>query len=355
MSTSSWLVGAVERIAAHDPKREAVVSAALRLSYGQLAAAVGRIAGALSNAGLAPGARVAYAGLPNPLFIASELAVQKAGGVWMGLNPRYTEDEIAYCLADARPSLVVIDRAVGEEAEARVRAAAERLDPPPMLQAIESIADLHRVGAKLSAPETALPANIALIVYTSGTTGKPKGACLTHAGIAEAVRLYADRYAHPGLRSLMNLPINHVGSLIDLTASGLGMGGTLVCMPGFDPSSIPDVLREERVTILGQVPAMHLAIEAATSYDPTTLPHLKHLVWSGAPMPRGWIERHHGRGVELSTCYGQTECTGAATFTPPGASVTSSPRRSAGRRMPALCASSALAAPTSGRANPVSC
>lgn len=311
----------VARVAAADPLREAIVGPNYRLSYLEFAQLIERTAEGLAAAGLTPGARVAYMGLPGAGFLISELATQQVGGVWLGINPRYTEAEIAYVLGDARPTLLVVETMVGEEMVGRARAAAQRVDPAPTFQLVDHLAEIADVPHGLFKPRQPLPHEVALIVYTSGTTGEPKGACLTHNGIVEASRLYAERYAHPGLRSLLNLPVNHVGSLIDLAASALAQGGTLVTMPGFDPGVIPDMMREERLTLLGQVPAMHLAIQAASPYRPADFPHLKHLVWSGAAMPRPWIEANHGQGVELSTCYGQTECTGAVTFTDADADI----------------------------------
>jgi acyl-CoA synthetase (AMP-forming)/AMP-acid ligase II len=313
----AWVAG----VARDDPAREAIVTPESRLSYRAFADLIARTAAGLTAAGLVPGARVAYLGLPGAGFLVSELATQQAGGVWMGLNPRYTVDELRHALADARPSLILVEAAAGGDAHARVERACATLDPPPVVQLVDRLDDLARVPARLGVPDILLSGDVALIVYTSGTTGTPKGACLTHAGVAESARLYAARYAHPGLRSLMNLPVNHVGSLIDLAGSALAEGGTLVTMPGFDPVAIPQIMREERLTLLGQVPAMHIAIESHAAYDPADYPHLRHLVWSGASMPRRWIEAHHGRAAELSTCYGQTECTGSVSFTDPGADI----------------------------------
>jgi acyl-CoA synthetase (AMP-forming)/AMP-acid ligase II len=311
----------VARVAREDPQREAIVTPDERLNYLAFADLIAQHAEALQTAGLRPGARVAYLGLPGAGFLISELATQQVGGVWLGLNWRYTQAEIGHVLGDARPNLVLIEDAVGAHAIATVEAAATMLEPPPVLHRIARPSDLARLPVRLAAPAQLLDPAIGLIVYTSGTTGQPKGACLTHAGIAEAARFYSARYAHPGLRSLMNLPINHVGSLIDLAGSALAQGGTLVTQPGFDPVMIPQIMREERLTLLGQVPAMHIAIHQHAPYDPADYPALRHLVWSGAAMPRSWIEAHYGRGAELSTCYGQTECTGSMTFTDPDADI----------------------------------
>lgn len=298
--------------------REAIVAGPDRVTYDRLAREVTRVAEALRRAGLCPGARVAYHGSPGAGFLISALATHVAGGVWLGLNPRYTAAELAHVIADAAPSLIVFESATAPEPVVEaVIASGTRA----RLQQVMSLDDVAAVPNALPAPTVALPPEVALLVYTSGTTGTPKGAMLTHRGSVSAARLYGDRYGHDGLRTLLNLPINHVGALIDLVSPALFCGGTLVTMASFEPERIPEVLRRDRISILGQVPAMHLAIDAACPYEPEDLPDLRHLVWSGAAMPLSWIAARHGRRVQLSTCYGLTECTGSVTFTDPSASV----------------------------------
>lgn len=307
--------------ARREPDAEAIVSEKLRLNYRQLAEHIEALRDVLIAGGLPPGARVAHLGLPGPEFLITALATHAAGAVWMGLNPRHTKPELAYVLWDAAPVLVFVEKSVGETAAQACLEAILEMSEQPLVCVIEDLGDLSKRIPKLPSPQTSAPQGVGLIVYTSGTTGQPKGACLTHEGIAKAACLYTDRYAHAGMRSLLNLPINHVGSLIDIVSPSLRAGGCLVTMPGFAPAAIPDLMREERISLLGQVPAMHLAIDAAAPYEPETLPSLRHLVWSGAAMPRAWIEARWGGRVELSTCYGQTEATGSVTFSEPGASI----------------------------------
>ncbi|WP_072382831.1 class I adenylate-forming enzyme family protein [Novosphingobium sp. NDB2Meth1] len=303
--------------ARRDGGREALVDGPLRLTYAQLAERITALAEVLSQHGLRAGDRVAFLGAPGAAFLISELATHKAGGVWLGLNPRYTARELLHVVADSRPALIVAE---GANDLTALHSALDEVADRPSVQVIASVDDLPQVP-QLCASAPLLDPRIALLVYTSGTTGVPKGAMLTHEGTVAAARLYAARYGHEGLRTLLNLPINHVGALIDLVSPALACGGTLVTMPTFDPAAIPAVLEAERISILGQVPAMHLAIDAAGGYNLARLPHLRHLVWSGAAMPRSWIEARMSAPVELSTCYGQTECTGSITFTRPGASV----------------------------------
>lgn len=319
---ASRLIDRVAQVAAQDPARELIIAGDERLSYRDVADAAHGLASRLKVAGLQPGSRVAYLGSPGPGFLISQFATHLAGAAWMGLNPRYTAAELTPLLVDAQPSIIFVEDAAGEDTAREVQAAARALEQQPLVCISRHWSDLGKLEASVSPTANPLDPEIALLVYTSGTTGVPKGACLSHRAVMAAAALYAERYAHPGLRSLLNLPINHVGALIDLTAAAIAMGGTLVAMRDFQPAAIPQVLREERITILGQVPTMHLMIEAQGGpYDPSRYPALRHLVWSGAAMPRSFIERHHGRGIELSTCYGQTECTGSVTFTAPDAGV----------------------------------
>lgn len=312
------LLALVEDWARRDGGREAVVAGADRLTYAALAARVAGAAEGLRRAGFRPGGCVAFLGAPGAAFLISQLATHAAGGVWLGLNPRYSAPELRHVLADACAALIVAESQYDLAALETARAA---LDPPPPLHPVQTLDDLAQPPRLPRQGMAALDRAVALLVYTSGTTGAPKGAMLTHSACVAAAQLYASRYGHENFRTLLNLPINHVGALIDLVSPALVCGGAIVTMPSFDPGGIPDILRAERISCLGQVPAMHLAIDAAGGYDPASLPHLRHLVWSGAPMPRGWIEDRIDGRVKLSTCYGQTECTGSVTFTRPGASV----------------------------------
>lgn len=316
------LIDQVLDYAAVDPARELIVADDERLTYRQVADAAQDLATRLELAGLQPGARVAHLGCPGPGFLISQFAAHLAGAVWMGLNPRYTAAELAPLLNDAQPSIIFVEQDAGVSPTGEVLAATKDLAPQPVIHSLAHWTELAEVAGPIPAPDAPLSSEIALLVYTSGTTGVPKGACLSHRAVMAAASLYSKRYAHPGLRSLLNLPINHVGALIDLTAAAIAMGGTLVAMRDFQPAAIPEILRKENITILGQVPTMHLMIEAQSgAYNAERYPALRHLVWSGAAMPRSFIERHHGRGIELSTCYGQTECTGSVTFTSPGAGI----------------------------------
>jgi acyl-CoA synthetase (AMP-forming)/AMP-acid ligase II len=321
MTRYKRLVDVAAAIAKSDPSREAIAASDVRLTYGELLELSQSCAMQLMSAGLEPGSRVAFLGRPAANFAVCEFATHLAGGVWLGLNPKYTERELTYVISDAKPSIIFFDASLPSEVSETCRLAASNVGWQLPLIEISSPKDFQAKLPKLSNVAYDIHDDTALIVYTSGTTGAPKGACITHRGMVLAGQIYESRYGHPGTRTLMNLPINHVGGLIDVMASTISSGGAMVTMEDFDPVTLPDVMREERVSSLGQVPAMHLAIDSVKEFDPDSFPDLRHLIWSGSAMPRSWIEAKYGCKAELSSCYGLTESTGSVTFTRPGATI----------------------------------
>jgi acyl-CoA synthetase (AMP-forming)/AMP-acid ligase II len=131
LNRSRRLLDDVRGWAARDGAREAIVDGSTRLTYADLAAMSEQVAEDLQRAGLTPGARVAFLGTPGASFLVSQLATHAVGGVWLGLNPKYTAHEFAHVLADACPSLLVVD--VGQDDRAVVQAL-EGLDRPPAVQ-----------------------------------------------------------------------------------------------------------------------------------------------------------------------------------------------------------------------------
>jgi fatty-acyl-CoA synthase len=160
-----------------------------------------------------------------------------------------------------------------------------------------------------------------LIVYTSGSSGRPKGALITHAGLVENGWWLARRMDFEPSRALANLPINHIGCVGDVCATTLVSGGTLVFMDRFDAQQAVRLLRHRRITWLAQVPAQFQMLVAKGGLQREDLAGLRHLTWGGAPMPRGLIERLAGWVPDLFNSYGLTECSGTITISPRGASL----------------------------------
>lgn len=317
------------------PQAEAVVLGDLRWSYRELARRVDDTARALLAAGVGPGDRVATLSTPHPDYLVTFLATCSIGAIWVGLNPRYTLGELSYVVGDAEPTVIFARTRIGDR-DFRADLVALRSnhhtvgrvvimgnDPlPGHAQPMqEFLADAQRVSeAELAAHRRAVdPATAALIVYTSGTTGSPKGAMIPHRGLVRCSLVQGSVWTVDPLRILNNLPINHIGCVGDISCFALVAGGTIVFMEAFDPVAIPAVIAQERITCWGQVPAMFaMALQAGGRTDGQTgspdLSCLQLIVWSGSAAPRDLIQQLGTLCPRLSSSYGLTESVGSLTY-----------------------------------------
>ncbi|MFV3126923.1 class I adenylate-forming enzyme family protein [Niveispirillum sp. KHB5.9] len=315
----------------HTPDSDAAVLDGRRLSYAGLHAGVTAAQRALLALGLRPGDRVAMLAPPCPAFWTLFLAVSGIGGIWTGLNPKYRAAEFAHVLADAAPALVItVPHWGGRDYRAELTELAADVPSVRRVLCLEGDnlhPDLLAMGDGLSptllaaAKELVTPDSPALIVYTSGSTGKPKGAVLLQRGLVECSLVQGEHFGGPGMRMLNNLPINHIGSVGDVSCATLVQGGAIIFMEGFDPAGIVRVLDAERVTVWGQIPTMFQLVLDDPAFASARLDHLHDIVWSGAAAPEGLVRRLALLGKRLVTCFGMTETTGNITFTKPDADI----------------------------------
>ena len=281
-------------------ERPYLVYADERLSYGEAHARVAAIAAWLVTQGVQPGDRVALSMRNYPEWVLVYWACLASGVTLVGMNAWWTPEEMAYALADAAPKVLFVDaeRLARLAPDIAVPVVGVRLDAPaagviPWAEVIAHGGDLPDV--------TIDPDSDACIFYTSGTTGKPKGAQLTHRGcisnllnmrFAEASGALATERATGVPRpapfvpiTLITTPLFHVSanncSLYPVTAGG----GTVVLMYRWD---VPEALRliaAERVTTLSGVPTMAREIIAHPDFATTDVSSLRSLSGGGAPMP----------------------------------------------------------------------
>lgn len=320
----------VDWYATHTPGAEAVVCGDVRVTYAELQRQVDATARALLHAGVRAGDRVATLSPPHLDYWVTFLATVSIGGLWLGLNPRYHAEELAWVVGDAEPLVLFTRTQVGTrrydaEIDAMRRAA-------PSIARVVALdeSDMHEPRRAFDAsgadvPDESLAAarrpgderEACLLVYTSGSTGRPKGALLHHAGIV-AFSLEQDRlWPLAETRFLNYLPINHVGCVIDLSVPTLAAGGCLVFMEQFTPDGALALTVRERVTCLGSVPTvfqMQLALPDFGDYD---LSRVELIIWEGAAMPVEVIDRLRRICPRLATNYGMTETTSAITIVEP--------------------------------------
>ncbi len=267
-----------------DPTREALIWNDRRLSYRAFADSVDRCAAGFAAAGIGAGDRVAMLTTPRPEFAIVLMACLQRGAIWVGLNPRHQLAELQHVLDDCRPAMLISLQAGpdGRDYRPDLRALAYTVGPvvtfPEALPGVATSLDLLQ-NDPAAVPAAGSPPGAAdapaVIVYTSGTTGRSKGALLSHRNLLFSYRSVSrsfagKEYLRDGLRVLCNLPANHIGGLSEMLGNCIIRGGTAIFSERFDPADVLRTIEKERVTLLGGVPLMlqrifdHLASRART-------------------------------------------------------------------------------------------
>lgn len=306
----SNLAYGVLRRAALSPNRIAMIFEEREISYSQLGDNVRRQASLLQAAGVCAGDRVGYLGFNHPAFFETLFAANALGAIFVPLNFRLTGEELTFIINDAGVHTLVCDDAL--------RPVVEPVIPNLCCThyfSSESEADNWR---HLSSERAALEPlqsvvsvdehDLCLIMYTSGTTGLPKGAMLTHGNI-----LWNNinaMMAFGGSRDdviLTAAPIFHIGALNVMTLNGFQLGSTIALLRSFDPGQVLTDFERYRVTHMFGAPAMFLFMSQQPQFAQTDLSSLKMLLCGGAPVPVPLIELYGERDVFFCQAYGLTE------------------------------------------------
>jgi len=304
--------------AAHD----AVVFGERRWSYEQADIEVARIAAGLTRHGVNPGDRVALFIGNRPEFIWVLLAVQRLGAVAVPIGVREQRTGLAYMLNQCTATAVIFDAELAERVPTQVEVPTLRLRVT--IGAAEGIIALHTL---MTTEQTGiLPApvqedEVALVLYTSGTTGHPKGAMLTHRNIAHSAMHYeACMRLDSRDRSALAVPASHVTGLIAIIATMLHVGGAVVVIPAFKAADFLHTVARERITHTLMVPAMYKLCLMAPEFAGLSLASWRIGGYGGAPMPVITIDELGKRlpNLELFNAYGATETCSPATLMPAG-------------------------------------
>jgi long-chain acyl-CoA synthetase len=312
--------------AARFPDRRALVLGDQVLTFADLQRSVRRLAGALRALGLQRGQAIALM-LPNvPAFSIAYYAAHALGVRVVPLNVQLTPDEVAYHLADSGAAALVAWQGAFERAQAgywRVETCRHLLvamaDPgdPTTLAGAHSLAALIEGGEPVVDVADTMPDDTAVILYTSGTTGRPKGAELTHFNLAYNAEYCANGLLRltPETVGLAVLPLFHSFGQTLLQNAILVAGGTVVLMPRFDPCVALGLMQRHGVTLFAGVPTMYFALlnhPKASAYD---LSSLRLCISGGAPMPVEVMTAFDQRyGVDILEGYGLSETSPVASF-----------------------------------------
>jgi malonyl-CoA/methylmalonyl-CoA synthetase len=296
-----------QQIADRAPRRDALFierDDGRALSYGDLFDGSARIANALRALGVAPGDRVAVQVEKSAEAILLYLACVRAGAVFLPLNTAYTIAELEYFIGDAEPSLVVCDPSRRDAIAAIAGAAAvATLDAGGR----GSLTDAAATQPAAFADTPRGPDDLAAILYTSGTTGRSKGAMLSHENLASNARTLKDYWRFTAADVLLHaLPIFHTHGLFVATNVTLFAGGAMLFLPRLDPDAMFRLM--PRATAMMGVPTFYVRLLQDQRLTREAVAHMRLFVSGSAPLladtHRDWSAR---TGHAILERYGMTE------------------------------------------------
>ena len=298
-------VGEIARLRAEkSPDAPCVEDERTRLNSGEFAAAVERLSGGLASLGVRADDVVATM-LPNCVeMVLTLFAAWRMGAAVTPVNPVLTAGEAAYQLDDSGAKVVIADAAsAGKLPGADVR--------------IIPVEDVSGLGGPVP-PLRAEAGDLALLVYTSGTTGRPKGVMLDHANLAAMTgQILTALEITAATRVLLVLPLFHVNGIMASVVSPLAAGGSTVILARFDPKTFWQQVEKHRPTYFSAVPTIYLVLNSLPPEVKPDLSSLQFVVCGAAPMPADAIHEFERRyGVPVVEGYGLSEGTVASTINP---------------------------------------
>jgi long-chain acyl-CoA synthetase len=340
VSPEDSLVHSLRRTAAEVPDRTFLAYFDGRLSHREVDELSDSVAGYLVTRGLERGDRVAVLLQNSPLFVVAVLGAWKAGATVVPVNPMYKSGEVTHVLRDGEvTALICSDRAwesylretaadspvrivlTGCELDFQTRGDArvlafERLPQAPDAEDLTAVA---RYGHKAPEGRAPRPADIALISYTSGTSGTPKGATNTHGNImynAERQRTGLPLPEAPVYFAMA--PLFHITGMVCQLGASLNSAGTLVLAYRFEPGVVLDAFTEHRPHYTVGPSTAFMALAAHPDCTPDHFSSFRHISSGGAPLPPALVEKFRaGFGPYIRNGYGLTECTAPCASVPP--------------------------------------
>ena len=324
------------------PDHTALIYYGRRFSYQELAQWVGRTANALITTGINPGDRVLLFMQNTPQFVFSYLAAHAVGAVVVAANPMFMADELRYELDDSKASVLIAGRElapvvekalIGQESIPVIYADFDEFLPDNPVPAVH--ADMRRNPPEILpqrmlfrqwvaslepiAPKSLnLDQDLALLQYTSGTTGQPKGAMLLHKNVlANVMGSILWTKVHQESMHIAVLPLFHVTGMVHSFLAPLYAGGTMLLMTRFETPTFVEAIDYYRPTHWVGIATMNIAVTQFPDIQKYHLDSLQACMSGGAPIPIPILEKFHElTGASLIEGYGLSETISQVTVNP---------------------------------------
>ncbi len=333
--SSFTLARVVREFSVRTPDAPAVSFEGVTLSFSQLDERSSRVANALAADGVGKGDRVAVLSKNTPEFFDLAFGCNKIGAILIGLNWRLAPPEISTIIADATPLVIV----VGPD-QRHLLETDSSVGPPPLVIEFGEEFDSWRDGGSADDPgNVGAPDDVALLLYTSGTTGVPKGVMLTNAGMSFTPRLGAEVWGMSAASvNLVAMPLFHIGG-IGYGLSTMSLGGHTVVMREFDTTAIIETIATYGVTHSFFVPAAIQALLSTPGVESADLSSLELLSYGASPIGDTLLRKAIAVfGCGFSQAYGMTETSGTVVALDPDEHDPDGDRshllRSCGRALP---------------------
>jgi fatty-acyl-CoA synthase len=300
------------------PQRTALVFNEDTWTYGDLNRQTSSVAHGLAALGVCHGDRVAYLGLNHPRFLLTLFGAAKLGAIFVPLNFRLTAPELAFIIRDAGVHTLVYEAHFAQIVEAvRDEIRCHELVCGTPRDGSRTFDEFFHDAREDDLDSQVSPDEVAWIMYTSGTTGRPKGAMLTHGNLLwNLINASLAFDVRESDVTLVCAPLFHIGGLNVTPMGAFTKGATVILQQMFEPGTVLDNIQKHRVTTMFGVPAMFNFMAQHPDFASADLSSVRSFICGGAPVPEALIRLYGERGISFIQGYGLTETAPFASIVP---------------------------------------